>query len=85
MNEKAISFWETLHSQYPHDMIAAQVVSLKAGHGDWFRNYGIAAIAIASHCRIGRIGFDDQKHANAQAFVRETLHSVGLSESMMQN
>jgi hypothetical protein len=84
MEAKAIEFWTKFNELYQNERIAQWIEELKTG-ADWFRNFGLANIAMGDACRIGRIGFDDAKHDRLKAETERLLIDCGLTPGNMQN
>ena len=85
MIENAIKFWQTFNERFPSEEVQRWIAQLESGNGEWFRNYGYVQNAIARDCRIGRIGFDDEKYEHGKAWACELLAKCGIPDSSMQN
>ena len=85
MNENAINFWETINERFYSEEIQQWINQLRSGNGEWFRNYGFVQNAIARNCRIGRIGFDNEKYEQGKAWAEIQLKNCGIPLGSMQN
>lgn len=83
--KKAIRFWKQIYKHFPTDDIKKWIILLERGKGDWFRNYGFVDIALARACRIGRIGFDEEKYKKLKKWAIGVLRQSGISPGSMQN
>lgn len=67
--ERALEYWRRVLETWPTDnkTVHGWIESVRNDRGDYYRNLGsIAMIAIGEHCRIGRIGYDDEKEESAK-------------------
>ena len=85
MTENAVNFWKTINARFASAEIQQWINQLESKNVDWFRNYGYVDIAIARHCRIGRVGFDSEKYEQGRAWAQEQLKAHDIPAGAMQN
>lgn len=85
MDQRAIKFWQTINNHFQSDEVSNWLETLRAGQGDWFRNFGLLNIVLARQCRIGRIGFDEAKFESLKTWSEKVLNECELTRAMMQN
>ena len=47
--ERAIAFWTEVQEHYPHPRVEAWIEALKTRKVDWYREAGLALVAIGKH------------------------------------
>lgn len=79
---RATAFWNEFHTQYPNERVYNLMTAVAEGTVDWFREASLTNVAIAEHCRIGRLGFDQEKFEAGQMYVRQLLDKHELTGLM---
>lgn len=76
---KATKFWLEVDKKFPGTPRIMEWTTLVAeGEADYFRNFDLVFVAIEKHCRIGRIGFDQDKFDNSVKWANELKKSLGV-------
>jgi len=76
---RAIAYWQAIQTSYPHPRVAQWLEYLQSNESvDWWRNGGLALIAIAKHSYTGRY-FNQHLYDNGKIHINNLLNKFNLS------
>jgi hypothetical protein len=72
---KVVAFWNEVHNLFPTEEIYNWMCAVAEGRADWWRNGGLALIAVAEHSKSARGLFSpvlyDENRAKLQALIEK--------------